>query len=68
MFDLSNKRIIDEAQSADYKAASDFPRLFHNIVKDYEIRNIFNLDSRRNGALLETVAGQIDHFAWERNF
>ena len=43
-FDLSSKRIIGEAQSADYKASSDFQRFFHDILKDYEIRNIFHLD------------------------
>ena len=41
-FNLSSKRIIGEAQSADYKAASDFQRLFQYIVKDYKIRNMFN--------------------------
>jgi len=41
-FNLTSKRIIGEAQSVDFKAASDPQRLFHDIVKGYEIRNIFN--------------------------
>ena len=66
MFDLSSKSIIGDAQSADYKSSNDFQRLFHDIVKYFEIWNIFNLDETRT--LLETVAGQINHSARKRYF